>query len=287
MIQRREPIWRNWGLKLNEEVLTVSTYVDNIYALASSVENAIAIVADAELHLKTVWNLALKADSKLVTSSANGSVFEDGQQVEEYKYVTNFPVLGRLVSNSGSLAAPYAMAERKMWGGFWGNAGSRRARHLPVSQRCILIDRAARPHFEFQCAAWPAQKLYADKIDALQRKMHAIILGIKRQPCETTQQYNRRRSRSISKHLRQSWSQIWFRQCVKWAAHLDRHPDLWPSKLLQFQSSRWLESRRLAVGSQSVLAGKTCTRSQRAHVERRWEDGLAWAVSMGGDRRFV
>ena len=29
---------------------------------------------------------------------------------------------------------------------------------------------------------------------------------------------------------------------------------------------------------QSVPAGKTCTRAQRAHVERRLEDGLAWAV---------
>ena len=55
MIQRREPIWRNWGLKLNDDVLTMSTYVDNIYALAGSVESDIAIVADAELHLREVY----------------------------------------------------------------------------------------------------------------------------------------------------------------------------------------------------------------------------------------
>ena len=196
-------------------------------------------------------------------------------------------MLGRLLSNRGSLAAAFAVAEKKMWGGFWGNAGSSRARHLPVRQRCTLIDRAVRPHFEFQCAAWPARKLYADKLDALQRKMHAIILRMKRQPCETSQQFNSRRSRCTSKHIRQCWSQIWFRRCVQWAAHLERHPELWPAKLVKFQDSTWLQSCRLVAGSRSVLAGKTCTRAQRAHVERRWEDELEWAVAMGGDRNFV
>ena len=110
----------------------MSTYIDNLYALAGSVENAIAIVNDAGLHLCSAWNLSLKADSKLVTSSTNGTDFEDGQQVGELTYVANFSVLGRLLSNRGSLAAAYAVAEKKMWGGFWGNAGSSRARHLPA-----------------------------------------------------------------------------------------------------------------------------------------------------------
>ena len=90
LIKKREPIWRDWGLRLNDDVLTMPTYIDNLYALAGSVENAIAIVNDAGLHLRSAWNLLLKADSKLVTSSANGTDFEDGQQVGEFTYVAKF-----------------------------------------------------------------------------------------------------------------------------------------------------------------------------------------------------
>jgi len=277
LIRSREPSWRMLGFKIHDGVLTMPTYIDNLYAIAGSVENAIAIMSDAEQHLQAKWALSLKADSKLVTSSATGAELSDGQWIEGYKYVANFPVLGRLVNHGGSLAVPFAETVKRMWGGFWGNAGSARAKLLPERHRCLLIDRAVRPHFEFQCASWPAQKQYGDKLDALQRKMHAIALGFKRLPCESPQQFNSRRSRAIGTHVRQRWSLVWYRQCDKWAKHLSRHPEFWPARLLAFRDAAWLQARRLVVGSLSVLAGRTATRAHRAHVERRWQDGLDFA----------
>ena len=84
VIQKGKPTWRSWGLKIHDGVLTMSTYIDTLYVLASSVESAINIMADAEECLKMAWALSLKPDSKLVTSS---------YCIRERKYVTNFRVL--------------------------------------------------------------------------------------------------------------------------------------------------------------------------------------------------
>ena len=116
------------------------------------------------------------------------------------------PVLGRHLNNAGSLEVPFAETVKKMCGRFWKNAGSGCAKYLPPSLQCILIDRAVRPLFELQFATWPGQKQYADKLDVLQRKMHAITLGTRRQPCDTVQQYNLRRFHIIGIHARQCCS---------------------------------------------------------------------------------
>ena len=228
----------------------------------------------------------MKPDSKLVTSSSTGAEFSNGEYIGEYKYVINFVVLSRSVSNYGCLAVPFAITQRKMWGGFWGNAGSGRAKALPEWQRCALIDRAVRPHFEFQCGAWAAQKLYGDKLDALQRKMHAFAMGVRRLPAETIRQFNTRRSRAISAHINKRWSHVWYRQCDRWAKHLTRHPDIWPSRLLAFHDCAWLRKQQLEAGSLSVLAGRTFTRAHRAPVQRRWEEGLLFARGILQERQW-
>ena len=69
VIQKGKPTWRSWGLKIHDGVLTMSTYIDNLYVLASSVESAINILADAEQYLKMAWAVSLKPVSKLVPSS--------------------------------------------------------------------------------------------------------------------------------------------------------------------------------------------------------------------------
>ena len=164
-----------------------------------------------------------------------------------------------------------------MWGGFWGNAGSARAKLLPQKQRFALIDRAVRPHFEFQCAAWPAQKHYGDRLDALQRKMHGIALRIKKSPVESVQEFNGRRARAVRLHVRPHWSFIWYNQCDKWAKHLERHPNLWPARLFAYRNALWLQTQRFLVGSASILAGRTGTRANPGPVQRRWQDGLSFA----------
>ena len=144
----------------------------------------------------------------------------------------------------------------------------------------MLIDRAVRRHFEFQCGAWPAQKIHRNKLDALQRKMHAIATGIKRLPAETMHQFNARRSRAIATQITRRWSLVWYIQCDRWAKHLARHSEIWPSRLLAFHDCAWLREQSLAAGSQSVLAGRTLTRAHRAPVQRRWEEGLLFARGM-------
>ena len=106
----------------------MSTYIDDLYTLSASVEGAVCMLEDAEEFLNQHWALTLKPDSKLVTSSANGALFSDADDCRGFKYVANFSVLGRIICNSGSLAPAFAVTEKKMWAGFWGNAGSARAK---------------------------------------------------------------------------------------------------------------------------------------------------------------
>ena len=220
----------------------------------------------------------------MVTSAAVGSTYVAGAKIGDYTYEQDFPVLGRIVpvlghivNNAGSIAKPFEMTIRKMWKSFWGNAGSKGAKTLGRQRLAKLISRSVQPPFEFQCARWPAQITYLQKLDVLQRRMISIAFGLRRSPAENVEQYNRRCSRVAAPFIDCLWSHVWCKRMKTWSDHMARHTDLWPARVSSFQDSQWLQMRRRMFGSQSLFAGPTQTRSERRKVERRWHDGLQFA----------
>lgn len=59
--------------------------------------------------------------------------------------------------------------------------------------------------------------------------------------------------------------------------YIERHPNMWVGRLLDFQDKRWLAARRLHMSAASILVGLTRTRAWSAPVARRWHDGLDFA----------
>ena len=255
----------------------MATYIDNLYAVANSVHGAIAIMSDAEQYLLNKWRLTLKPSSKMVTSAAVGSSFVAGEKIGDYTYEQDFPVLGHVINNAGSIQKSFELTTRKMWKAFWGNAGSKAAKTLGRQRLAVLISRSVQPLFEFQCARWPAQITYLNRLDILQRKMISSAFGLRRSPAENVEQFNRRCSRVAVPYIHCHWSHVWCKRMQTWSDHMARHPDLWPARISGFQNSQWLQLRRMFCGSQSVLAGPTQTRAERRKVERRWHDGLQFS----------
>ena len=133
--------------------------------------------------------------SKLVTSAAVGAVHVTGDKIDEYLYQQDFPVLGHMINNAGSIATAFRTTVRKIWKAFLGNAGSRGKRTLGQRRKALLISRSVQPLFEFQCARWPAQITYLMAIDVVQRKMIALSFGLRRRPGDTAHTHNMRCAR--------------------------------------------------------------------------------------------
>jgi len=281
MIAARKEAWRADGFRLGSGIhadsLTMATYIDNLYAVSSEVEGAMKIMTDAERYLLKRWQLTLKLSSKMITSAAVGSEHVEGDTVNGYVYHQDFPVLGHLVNNTGSIAYAFENTPRKMWKAFWGNAGSRRARTLGQRRKVLLIARAVRPLFEFVCARWPAQITYLDQIDVIQRKMVSLAFGLRRTPAESMKKYNARCGRAAAPFIDLSWSQVWCTRMQSWQSHMERHAELWPARISAYQDARWLQTRRLLSGSPSLFAGLTGTRARAGKVQRRWQEGLAFS----------
>ena len=256
--------------------LTMATYIDNLYSVSNEAEGAVSIMNDAERYLQAKWQLTLKPSSKQVTSAAVGAEHVTGDKIDGYEVHEDFPVLGHLVNNAGSMASAFEATVQKMWKAFWGNAGSKGARTLGRQRKASLVGRAVRPLFEFVCARWPAQITYLKAIDVIQRKMISSSFGLWRMSGESQRQYNSRCGRIAEPYIDQPWSHVRCKRMETWEDHVARHAELWPARICAFHDAHRLEQRRLASGSQSVFAGSTQTRASRAKVERRWHDGLAF-----------
>ena len=279
--REREVHWLNDGFKLesasNASSLTMATYIDNLYSVSNSVGGAIRIMSDAEQHLRSRWRLTLKPSSKMVTSAAVGSEHVTGDKVGDYTYESDFPVLGHMVASSGSIARSFDSTIRKMWKAYWGNSGSRAAKTLGRQRLATLIVRSVQPLFEFQCARWPAQITYLNKLDTIQRKMVSMAFGLRKTPAETMEQYNRKCCRIAAPYISQPWSHVWCKRMQTWSEYMSRHPHIWPARISKVNDADWLVVRRILCGSRSIHSGPTRTRAMRGKVERRWHDGLRYA----------
>ena len=118
MIAAREEAWRADGFRLGSGIhadsLTMATYIDNLYAVSSEVEGAMKIMTAARRYLLEKWQLTLKLSSKMLASAAVGVEHGEGDAVDDYVYHPDFPVLGHLVNNVGSIAYAFEKTLQKM-----------------------------------------------------------------------------------------------------------------------------------------------------------------------------
>ena len=285
----RTPHWRKWGFRFDGQTLCFASWVDNLYSVSDSLDGAIAILEDFERHLQQNWHMRIKSTSRsCITSFGNAELSPD---LSKWPMTDEFKVLGHTLQNNGSIRACWTLTKRGMWRAFWGNAGARDAKKLPETSKHSLLHRAVAPQFLFRCSRWPPQTQVGEELDRVQRTMVATIIDIARVPGESAQDFVRRRGRAAAAKCRQHglWSDQWFTRAVRWDEHLarDRNASTWAARIRHFRDRNWFLQRRLsflragAQTNQSVLAGRTATRSGQGKVNVRWHDGIFFAQHQG------
>ena len=88
-----------------------------------------------------------------------------------WKQVTVMNVLGHLVADDCSPRPCFQKAKAAAWAGCWANASHAMGDKLSAATRLRLIDRAARPQFEFRFTRWPPSMQLERDIDAFHRKL--------------------------------------------------------------------------------------------------------------------
>ena len=116
----------------------------------------------------------------------------------KWPQVEVFSLLGHTLQQNGSIRACWHGTKRAMWRSFWASPASKDGQNLRRSAKLQLLNEAVVPQLDFRCSRWPPQKTVARELDELQRKTHAAVLRIPRQPGEATEDYLHRRWRDAA-----------------------------------------------------------------------------------------
>jgi len=285
VMAERNHVWKQWGYKAGVDVLTVCSYVDNLFSAAASLHGAVSILEDFEEQLRSKWNLQIKPSSRCCMVAVGSP---DQQTSPKWPLSNSFPVLGHVLQDSGSIRACWKRTRTLMWKAFWANPGSKHAHRLSPGQRLKLLGKAVVPQLDCRCTRWPPQRTIAGELDSMQRKMTATAMRISMHPGEGAPEYVRRRGRAAARHckLAGNWSQRWFKRVVNWHDHLERprNAHTWPAKTLHHNDREWLMRRRASLlsdsrSSDSCTAGRTNTRVFSGCVHMRWDDGVEFGRS--------
>ena len=145
--------------------------------------------------------------------------------------------------------------------------------------KCRLLLKACRPVLSYRCSRWPPQKAVLKDLSALQAKMMAVMLRVRRIAGEDPVLYCRRRNRAAADKCRSVglWTHHWCSQVLRWEAHLLRGhgPTSWPVMLRHFNDEQWLETCRCLT---SLPGTRTRVSSGRPAV--RWHEGVLHANSV-------
>ena len=163
-------------------------------------------------------------------------------------------------------------------GMFFGNCKSVKAKKLTIGANLRLLNRAVLPVLRHRCSRWPGNRATFDEIRSVQRKMVAAIVRLPAEPGEDAVTYVRRRNAAMTNLISRdaSWNLDYCNRLAAWDAHLHRprNKHSWPSKMVGFQASEWLEAHR------AMRHCGTGTRVSRGGPATRWHEGIEFAEKM-------
>jgi hypothetical protein len=138
--------------------------------------------------------------------------------------VDNFPVLGHVLSNSGSVRACWKNIRNCMWRASWRNSGTTDVNESCVAHRLKLMCRTVVAIFDHRNTRCPPQVTFMREVNRVQRKMVQIFLKAKRNPGESIDSFCRRRAREAGAVCRGQglWAERWQNRCKAWSEHCSR-----------------------------------------------------------------
>ena len=261
--------------------LTFGVYIDNLYALAANMSDAVDLIEQLNVVLSERWGLQLKPGSCEVLAPRGCPEAETFER-QGWSVVSEMKVLGRWVANDGSWKRSAARVRAQCLAAYWAACGGARAKIVRASTRVAIVERVCQPIVDFHSTAWPCGSGIQKELARTQRCLLALALRVRREPDEEPAVFVRRRGRSVAALVRpdSSWDVRHTQRVLDWNGHLERHPHTWAGQLLHHRAAVWLRAQRAARGS-CLLAGRTGSRIAAEHVHTRWHDGLT------ADRQLV
>ena len=259
--------------------LTACVYVDNLFVASVSFTGASFIMHDIEHQLLRVWGLQFKADSReaMLPRASPHAPLDGGL----WSIKDSMKCLGHILQSNGSTSACWHQTRSAMWRAFYANCAATSSGKLSVANKMRLLRRCVVPGFDYRNTRWPPSRQLEKEVDAVHRKMIALILRTPKHPEEDVPSFVRRRGRlaSVVADAHGKWSRQHHARVIAWAQHLERSRNQlsWAAALLHWRGRAWLARRRVDQGSVSAEAGRTRTRSAPGFVAVRWHDGLEWA----------
>ena len=263
---------RRWKDISFKGAVAAACWVDNVYSFGRSGFHAVELLKEIEMYLQEHWDLKFKPSSKLVLLPKDA----DQEQFDlDWPVVSVFPVLGHLISSSGTVRPCVRAAVSAAWRAFWANV----MKPCNVfSRRKALLRRMntfVMPVLRYRFPRWTFYKSIALEIDRVQRRMVSIVLSCKRAPHEEQNAFYRRRAKAAtSAQIEQGrWSERWAGAVVSWAEHVERDTAsmCFVAKLSHIMPPAELNMRR------SLNNGRPCTRAASGFIIRRWWDGVSAA----------
>ena len=148
-----------------------------------------------------------------------------------------------------------------------------------MSDATAIVSKSVAPVVLYRAPRWPYTATRAKQLDRMQALMVSRALRLPYLPDETAAAFMQRRSRAAGTVCRQqgTLSNSWRRRLENWHAHLCRHPDSWPTRVLRYKDAAWLRDRRVELAGEHVssLSGRTGTRARVACPAKRWEESLS------------
>ena len=160
------------------------------------------------------WGHSIKPSSKLVMPVAGCSF--DAEIFSVWKVVTDFPVLGHVISSNGGTAPCFKRFKAAVWKAFFSNAGSLAFAHAPAHFKLKLLNRVCKPALDYRCSRLPPHPDQLKKIDRLQARLVAATLREKKLPHEIPGAFATRRNRKAAAVARKigRWSGTWCRRII-------------------------------------------------------------------------
>ena len=268
MVVKRHLHWEQWGFGTPYVVLSMATYVDNLFVAGKSSMAASQILDDAEQYLLQKWNLAIKPSSRAVMPTS-GSDDTSVSNAAKWPVVSHMTALGHLLSADGCFAQCFQHTLQALWRAFFANCGPRH--NLPSRRRLQLLQRAVLPILQLRVTRWPFQLHRARWLDLVQRRMIALCLGLRLEQDEAVETFVRRRGRAAGREQAKlgRWSTLWAKAVIGWDNHLqrERNSKTWSAQLRLLSTPADLQQRRCVLG-------RPQTRAQSGFIRTRWFEAV-------------
>ena len=177
--------------------------------------------------------------------------------------------LGHWVSNTGSINHCFAQTIASAWRSFWANVGRNAFKRFSLALKKKRLSTMVFPIISFRCTRWPWTKTRARRLDAVQRKMIYIVLGIQKYATESPSEFAIRKNRFVSREIgkEDKWSVLWAKRVVSWSEHVSRNTAgaCWSSAIAHFRDAADLASRRAQNSS-----GRPQVRISAGFTSKRW-----------------